>query len=142
MVEISKYKKYFLPIGISFLALIIMFYVAGVLLPKQLVIMSRASNTGKISATNSLMIASKISAKANGEDTCKVNVFASDEDGKPVKGAKIVLSGIDTIEPKQASSGDDGKASFTIKSSEAKSISLSANIDGVNLKNTLSVVFK
>ena len=142
MVDISKYKKYFLPIGVSVLGLAIMVYVAGSLLPKQLVVLSRASNVGKVSPNNSLIIASKIIAKADGEDTCKVNVFASDEEGKPVKGAKIVLSGSDNIDPKQGTSSEDGKASFTIKSSEAKNVLLNANVNGVALKNSLSVIFK
>jgi len=120
----------------------VMGYVGGVLLPKQLVTMTRAASNGKPSPSNSIMIGTKILAESGGDDSCKVNVFVADKDNRPLMDANVVLTGAEDVEPKQIKTNEDGKAVFSIKSINPGIYKLSATVDGMAIKSGLTVMFE
>ena len=80
-------------------------------------------------------------AKADGKDSCVVNVFALDATGKGVKEKSIELTGMGT-EVLNEITDTNGKASFSLKSTTEGQFKLIATIDGVPVGKELTVTFR
>ncbi|MDD4027400.1 MAG: Ig-like domain-containing protein, partial [Candidatus Shapirobacteria bacterium] len=124
-----------------FLAIVFILYLTTTVLPKTLVLMSRASFSDKVVVSNSYLIGEKILAKADGEDACKVTVFLLDKNGKAVSGKNVEITGMDNIDLGKPSD-DDGKITFNLKSSEEKQYRINASYSGQQLPQTIVVTFR
>lgn len=138
---LGKNKKAILTIFGVFSAIVFILYLTTSVLPKTLVMMSKASFSDKVVVSNSYLIGEKILAKADGEDACKVSVFLLDKNGKAVGGKKVELVGMENIEPSKPSD-DDGKITFNLKSSEEKQYRINASYGGQQLPQTIVVTFR
>lgn len=138
---LGKNKKAILTIFGVFSAIVFILYLTTSVLPKTLVMMSRASFSDKVVVSNSYLIGEKILAKADGEDACKVSVFLLDKNGKAVSGKNVEITGMDNIDPGKPSD-DDGKITFNLKSSEEKQYRINASYNGQQLPQTIVVTFR
>lgn len=138
---LGKNKKAILTIFGVFLAIVFILYLTTTVLPKTLVLMSRASFSDKVVVSNSYLIGEKILAKADGEDACKVTVFLLDKNGKAVSGKNVEITGMDNIDLGKPSD-DDGKITFNLKSSEEKQYRINASYNGQQLPQTIVVTFR
>lgn len=117
----------------------LIFYLAGFVVPKALVTLTKASGTNKVSIKNSILIGEKIMAKADGVEKCVVDVFVLDADGKGVTGKQVQLNGLGNL---SKVSDDMGKARFEVTSTIAKQYELMATVNGQALGKTLTVTFR
>lgn len=138
---LGKNKKAILTMFGVFLAIVFILYLTTTVLPKTLVLMSRASFSDKVVVSNSYLIGEKILAKADGEDACKVTVFLLDKNGKAVSGKNVEITGMDNIDLGKPSD-DDGKITFNLKSSEEKQYRINASYSGQQLPQTIVVTFR
>ena len=138
---LGKNKKAILTMFGVFSAIVFILYLTTTVLPKTLVLMSRASFSDKVVVSNSYLIGEKILAKADGEDACKITVFLLDKNGKAVSGKNVEITGMDNIDPGKPSD-DDGKITFNLKSSEEKQYRINASYSGQQLPQTIVVTFR
>lgn len=126
------------------LGLIGLYFVASWAVPKVLVTFTKAAPSNKVSLNDSLVIGAKILAKADNKDSCLVNIFLLDNNGKGVQDKRVQLTGAAElkIENLNAVTDKDGKASFEIKSETEGQFRLIADVDGVALPKTISVTFR
>jgi len=132
----------YLIVGLIVLALGLIYFLAGYVVPRVLVSLTKAAPASKVSLANSRIIGEIILAKADGKDKCVVNVFILDASDKGVAGRGIVLAGMENIFPAAAVTDSSGKASFSMVSSEEKQYEISASVDGVELPKTVKVTFR
>lgn len=117
----------------------LVFYLGSSVVPKALVTLTSKASNQKVSLTNSLVIGGTLMATADGLDECVVNVFILDSDGKGIQGKVVELSGMGVFE---ATTDSTGKAAFKLTSTTAGEYQVSATVDGVGLKNSVTVVFR
>ena len=124
-------------------ALVLIYYLSTNVIPKMLVTASKAAPATKVSISDSYVLASKILARADGIDKCKVNVFLMDEKRKGVAGKRIELEGGGVIEAVDGFvSNKNGMVAFEISSNEAGQFELTAKVEGVPLSNGVKVTFR
>lgn len=96
----------------------------------------------KVSISGSYIIGSKILARADGKDTCVVNVFLVDDTGKGVPGKIVEMTGVDGITSTDSQTDSTGKMTFEITSLKEQQLELSATVDGVQLPKKIKVTFR
>lgn len=135
-------KNPYVKVAIVVLAVALIYFMASYVVPRVFVSLTKAAPASKVSLVASRVIGEKILAQADGKDTCIVDAFIMDSSGKGVSGRQVILSGMDNISPAVAATDDDGKASFSMSSTEEKQYEISANVDGVLLSKTVKVTFR
>ena len=118
------------------------FWLAANVIPQTLVTVSRSALVGRISIDDSLVIGQKILARADGEDTCIVNVFLVDVAGKAVPDKTVVLTGMNGRITESNTTDNDGKASFEVASVEEGQFEVNASVDGVPIPRGVIVTFR
>jgi len=117
-------------------------YLATSVVPNVLVTLSRASSSGKLSMSNSYLLGEKILANSDGKDTCIVNVFLLDTEGKGVSQKNVMLVGMDNIKPVSGVSNKDGMVKFTMASDIEGQFEILAVVDGSQLPKKIKVTFR
>ena len=117
-------------------------FLAVAVVPKALVTLTKAAPTTKVSLTNSYVLGSKILAKADGKDSCEVNVFVLDADGHGLKDKTVSLTGVDGVKATTMKTGSDGKITFKISSITEGQFEMTAAVSGVPLPKTIKVTFR
>ncbi len=135
-----KNKSLFLSLGGLVSGLGLIYLMATVVVPRVLVTLTKAAPSSKVSLNNSYFIGGKVLAAADGKEACVVNVFVLDETGKGIRGKGVELSGVD--EPQTEMSGDDGRATFEVKSTKEGQFTLEASVEGMPLLRTVKVTFR
>lgn len=135
-------KKEYLVVGLIILGLGLTYFLASYVVPKVFVSLTKAAPAYKVSLESSRILGEKILAKADGKDTCIVNVFVMDSSGKGVPGRQVSLMGMETIVPVSAVSDNDGRASFSMVSTLEQQYEIVATVDGVQMPETIKVTFR
>jgi hypothetical protein len=135
-------KKQYLVVGLIVVALGIIFLLAGYVVPRVLVSLTKAAPVNKVSLSSSKVLGETILARADGKDTCVVNVFIMDASGKGIPGRRVALAGVDNITPLSAVTDDSGKAGFSMVSTVENQYVISASVDGVQMPMTVKVTFR
>ncbi len=135
-------KRVLLIAAISIVGLVITYVLATQVVPKTLVTFTKAAPSSKISLTESLVLGEKILARADGSDSCKVNIYVLDDTGKGVAGKKVTLEGVEGISPKEVVSNNDGKAVFNVVSGTEGQYLLVAKVEGIELAKAIKVTFR
>ena len=133
-------NKMLLSALLGIIGVIFVYFMAQSVVPKVLVTFTKAAPASKVSLSSSYLLGGRILAKADGIDTCTVNVFVLDASSKGVSGKLVVLSGMK--EDIEVVSDMDGKAQFEITSDSEGQYELSASVDGVALGKSLKVTFR
>ncbi|HOZ81119.1 MAG TPA: Ig-like domain-containing protein [Candidatus Woesebacteria bacterium] len=118
------------------------YFLATQVVPKSLVLLTKAAPATKVSIGSSYILGSRILVKADGIDKAVVNVFAMDSSGKGVGGKSVELVGEGVIDPVSQITDNQGKASFKISSNIEKQNEYIAKIEGVALAKTIKVTFR
>ena len=135
-----KSNKTILLGGIGVLvALGLIFYLAISVIPKTLILLTKASGSAKVSVSNSIIMGEKVLAAADGKDKCVVNVFALDSKGKGVSNRQVQLSG---LIDQTVITDSVGKARFEMTSNEARQYELTAIVSGMTLGKKIKVTFR
>jgi hypothetical protein len=135
-------KKQYVMVGLVVLTLGVIYFLAGYVVPRVLVTLTKAAPAYKVSIGNSRILGETILAKADGKEKCVVNVFVMDTSDKGVPKREVVLSGMDNISPRSVMTDNSGKASFSMVSAEEKQYEISATVDGVRLPKTVKITFR
>lgn len=138
---IERNKSLIVAVSGAFLVIVFVLFLATSVLPKTLVTMSRASFSDKVVVSNSYLIGEKILAKADGKDSCVVDVYLLDKNSKAVKGKNVELTGMENIIPGGVSD-NDGKITFKLTSIEEKQYKIIASYSGQPLPQTIVVTFR
>lgn len=121
------------------------YFVATWLVPQALVTLTKAAPTTKVSLVNSLIIGDKILARADGKDSCVVNVFLMDSGNKGVSNKRVDLNagtGKVVIKPLGGVTNADGRATFEITSETEGQVQITAKAEGVALPRGLTITFR
>lgn len=137
-----KENKKYATAGLVVGALVLTFFLANYAVPRALVMFTKASVATQVSIKDSYVLGQKVLAKADGSDSCVVNVFILDKNSKGVPGKGVQLNGMEGIEPASSVTDNDGKASFTVKSNTEGQFKLTGNIGGVDIPQGVSVTFR
>lgn len=105
---------------------------------------TRAKEDYLPSTSNSLVFAYPLSVKADGQAASTINVFIRSDKGMPVKEQKVSLvSTLGSINEKEGTTDDQGKATFHLSSSQAGVASIEVMVGGsLKLTQKLSVKFE
>ena len=136
-----KINKLYINGLLGLVGLGVVYFMASFVVPKMLVTLTKAAPASVVSLSKSYFIGGKLLAKADGKDSCVVNVFALDATGKGVKEKSVELTGMGT-EAMNEITDTDGKASFLIMSATEGQYKLTATIDGVPVGRELTVTFR
>lgn len=120
-------------------------YLSVSVIPKAMVTLTKAAPSQKVSLGDSYFLAEKIQAKADGVDQTKVNVFVMDNKGMGVMEKSVSIESDEStlvIEPIKATTDKDGKASFSIKFSQEKVVKVRALVEGVEIPQQVSLIFR
>ena len=135
-------KKMMVYLGLALMGIGLSYFLATQVVPKSLVLLTKAAPATKVSIMNSYILGSRILVRADGVDKAVVNVFALDSSGKGVNGKSVELVGEGVISPVSQITDNQGKASFEIKSNTEKQNEYVAKIEGVALDKTIKVTFR
>ena len=138
----DKNVKPMLIVGGVVVGMMLVLFLATSIIPRTLITLTRASNSGAVVVNGSYLLGEKILAKANGKDKCAVNVFLLDKNGKGVAGKTVDLTGMEGIKQVNALSDDDGKVKFEMTSTEEKQFRINALYGGLQLPQTIVVTFR
>ena len=143
--DVMKDKKNIKPVfvfgGVIAVIALVLFLSISVI-PKALVTLTKASSSDKVVVKNSYVLGQKILAKADGKDTCIVNVFLLDKNGRAVIGKTAEMTGVEGIAKLNDLSDATGKVGFEVASSVEGQFKLSATVNGVDLPQTVTVTFR
>lgn len=147
MKPVDRRNIYFL-IGIVFSLILIL--LAATIATQRSSFFGRASGppagggSPLLSLENSYLFASPISAQANGESSIRVTVFVMNSQGLGIAGQKIILkyTGSLTVSEVQGVTDTFGRAIFDLTSSTPGSYTISGEVGGVSLPQTVSVSFR
>lgn len=112
------------------------------IIPKALTTLTKASSSDKVVINNSYMLGQKILARADGKDTCIVNVFLLDKNGRAVTGKTAEVTGVEGITKINDISDKTGKVAFEMTSGVEGQFKLKATVNGVELPQTVTVTFR
>jgi len=135
-------KKQMITLGLVLLGVVVTLFAAYKLVPTVMVMWTKAAPATRVSVTDSYVLGEKILAEANGEDSCKINVFLMDKNGKPVTGQTADLSGAGMIEAVNQLSDSKGMISYEIKSSSEGQYKMQASYMEVPLGVPVTVTFR
>jgi hypothetical protein len=141
MKDKKQLKKWLVYGGIG-LGVIVILYLSISVVPRALVLLTRASSSDKVSIVNSYLIGEKILAKADGEDECIVNVFLLDKSGKGVANRGAELIGIESVKKVTSLSNEQGKIGFRVLSDKEGQFDLRAIVSGTELNQEVTVTFR
>lgn len=119
-----------------------MYVVATMAIPKVMVTLTRANPEKSIDLASSYIVGSKLLAKANGEDSCVVNVFLLDKNGMGVVGKRIALTGVDSFKTNNEMTDKNGQVTFEVRSKVEGQFKVGATIEGVPMGKALTVTFR
>ena len=138
-----KNKKTLVMGAVALFGIGFMLFMASNVVPQVLVTLTTAAPSNKVDLEQSLILADKISATADGKDEARVTVFVLDKSGKAIPGRTVSVTGLDSIQPVGKTVSDtDGKVSFKMTSSKDGQFTLVPAIDGVEMGKTIKVTFK
>jgi len=101
-----------------------------------------AGGYGVVDVGNSYLFASPLKAKANGVEKIRVSIFVLDTKGSGLLGKSTVLSGDGlTIAPILSKTDELGRTLYDVSSTNKGTHQLSAEIEGENIPQKLTVVF-
>lgn len=135
-------KKQLVTIGLVLLGVIATLFATYKLVPQIMVTWTKAAPATRVSVTDSYVLGEKILAEANGEDSCKVNIFLMDKNGKPVTGQTADLSGAGMIEAVNQLSDNKGMISYEVKSNTEGQYKVTASYMEVPLGVPVTVTFR
>jgi len=135
-------QKQVLLVGGVVLGIALVLFLSISVVPKALVVLTRATASEKVVVNNSYMLGQKILAKADGKDKCIINVFLLDKNGRGVEGKAAQLSGMDNISAISPVTDQTGKMTFEMTSNEANQFKIRATSGGVELPQTVTVTFR
>jgi len=97
----------------------------------------------RVDPDRSTLTGSATSAPADGASAITVTVTARNAAGMPLSGRSVSfrLSGPGEVRPASGRTGADGRASAEIRSGAAGAVTVSASVDGVELRARLSLAF-
>ncbi|OGK62484.1 hypothetical protein A2334_05610 [Candidatus Roizmanbacteria bacterium RIFOXYB2_FULL_38_10] len=119
-------------------------FVTVVFFNKPIAKFTRAKEDFLPSSANSLIFAYPLTVKADGITESTINVFVRSDKGIPVKEQKVTLaSTVGSIKENEASTDDQGKATFHLSSSSKGVAEIEVMIGGsLKLNQKLSVKFE
>ena len=135
-------KNTYVAFGLVLGGLLLTLVLATQVVPGVAVMLTKATPASIVSISESRLMGEKLLAKADGIDTCVVNVFLMDDSSKGVAGKKIVLSGASGIKAIKETTDSDGKASFSVTSTIEGQFTLKASVGGVPLARGVVVTFR
>ncbi|MBI4990995.1 Ig-like domain-containing protein [Candidatus Gottesmanbacteria bacterium] len=103
-----------------------------------------ASGSPLLSLENSYLFASPITAQANGESSIRVTAFVMNSQGLGIVGQKVVLkyNGSLAVSEVQGVTDTFGRAIFDLTGNTPGSYTISGEVGGVSLPQTVSVSFR
>lgn len=129
--------------GVAVLGIGFLYFMATYVVPRALVTLTKAAPATRVSFKTSLILGEKILAKADGKDSCIVNVFVMDDSGKGVAGKRVEMEAEGVkVTAKTEVTDKDGKMSFEITSTEERQYKVTATVEGVPLSRSLIVTFR
>jgi len=134
-------KPVFIVVGI-FAAVALVLFLAIKIVPEALVSLTKASGSGSVSVTNSYVLGQKLLAEADGKDTCIVNIFLLDKNGRGVAGKEVEMKGMENITKLNNISDEKGKVSFAMTSKVDGQFKLTAEYNGMELPQIVTVTFR
>ncbi len=137
-------KNRWLQVAGVVLAVGVIYFLATSVVPRVLVTLTKAAPGQRVSMANSLLIGEKLLAGADGVDECRLNVFLTDQNGKPVPGKQVAALSDDAgleITPADLSDAS-GSVGFGIKSSKSGSFEIRAEVEGVEMPRRVKCVFR
>ena len=124
------------------IGIVLVLFLSISVIPKALVVLTKASSSDKVVIGNSYVLGQKILAKADGKDNCIVNVFLLDKNGRGVLGKAAEVTGVSGIKKVNDVSDKMGKLTFEVTSSVEGQFKLKATFDGVELPQMVTVTFR
>jgi len=139
----GKTAKPIMIVGGVVLGMVLVLFLATSVVPQALVTLTRASSSGNVVVGGSYLLGEKILARADGKDSCVVNVFLQDKNGQGVEGKTVELMGMTTgMEPVNTLSDKNGKVSFKLTSLTEGQFKINALYGGSQLPQTIVVTFR
>ena len=135
-------RKQMMTIVIVLVSIVVVFVLAYTVIPRALVLLTRAAPANRVSIENSYLLGDKILAKADGEEAVSVNVFLNDKSGKPIIGQTAEIEGSNNVTKKNELSDNNGKVGFEIRSDKAGQQKIQALYQGVPIGQELVVTFR
>ena len=135
-------KTVYLFLGLALGGLLLTGYLATYVVPQALVNFSMAAPILKVSPSESYVLGSKMLAKADGVDVCKINVFVIDPSGKGIKDKTVLLKGLDGAKAVNSKTDANGMMTFTLTSIKEGQFAITAMVDGVNLQRKVACTFR
>ena len=132
----------YIKLGMAVFAIGFIYAMAAYVVPKALVTMTKAAPAKIISIVDSRIIGEKILARADGKDSCVVNVYILDKTGKGVPKKQVALEGVTGISPELVETDNDGKAQFSVVSTQEGTFKLEAIVGGSPLAKEIKVTFR
>lgn len=136
-----NHNKSLIIVGILLICLIF----SIILIPKTLVIFSKASGSSSNAAAleNSYLFASPIQAKADGQEKVRVTVFILDGRGLGISNRTVTLNLPQTLinEHIQPITDESGKAIFDLSSTTQGTFNISATTNNQDIPQKLRIVF-
>lgn len=142
MFSMEGNKKQLLTLGLIVSGFMLTGYMAVSVIPQRLVSFSKAAPMTKVSINSSYILGSKMLAKADGLESCKVNVFVVDSNGRGIADKTVTLTGIETVKALTSKTNADGKISFEITSKVEGQFPITALVGGVAIPNKVVVTFR
>ena len=119
-----------------------LYFLTAVLLPRAMVTLTKAAPAKKVAFNNSYMLGSKLLARADGEDSNKVNIFVLDDRSQGVADKAVTIEGLEAEGGNITKTDNAGMASFEFKSETEGVFELKASIEGVELPKSLKITFR
>jgi len=129
-------------VGVVVVGLVLIYLLATQLIPRSLVLLTRAAPGKVISFETSTMIGGRILAKSDGEDFCVINVFLRDKQGMSIPSKMVTLAGLDLIEPEEGFSDANGQVTFKVRSKNEGQFKITSSVEGVDMGKEILVTFR
>ena len=105
-------------------------------------IFARTETNTNASTSSSLIFAWPLEVKADGKTKSEITVFIQNSEGKGLVNKKVDLTtNLGSIDTSVPLTGDDGKAVFTLTSTETGVAQIEAMVDNMKLQRTITVKF-
>ena len=118
----------------------LIYLMATVVVPRVLVTLTKAAPSSKVSLNNSYFIGVKYWQRLMVKRLVWLMCLYWMKRGRGIRGKGVELSGVD--EPQTEMSGDDGRATFEVKSTKEGQFTLEASVEGMPLLRTVKVTFR
>lgn len=135
-------RKQLMAVMAVLISIVVVFVLAYTVIPRALVLLTRAAPASKVSLENSYLLGDKILAKADSKEAISVNVFLNDRSGKPVVGQTVEIEGSNNVTKINELSDSNGRVGFEIRSDKAGQQKIQALYQGVPIGKELVVTFR